>query len=223
MPTYTKVYSTALMRSKLFRGIREEELGEALNCLKASCREFSKGEYIFHIGEHISSVALLLSGSAHIQREDYWGNLSILSVVTAGELFGEAYAAPGAGAMEQNVVAARNSTVLFLDFLRILTVCQSACRFHTLLVQNICWLLAEKNRLLAQKLRHMAQRSTREKLLSYLSEQSQRAGSPSFSIPFNRQQLADYLSVDRSAMSNELCKMRNEGILEFEKSHFHLA
>ena len=105
---------------------------------------------------------------------------------------------------------------------RILTVCPSACQFHSRLIRNLLSVLALKNKMLTQKLEHMSKRTTREKLLSYLSEQSQRAGSPVFDIPFNRQQLADFLSVDRSAMSAELCRMRDEGILSFERSHFEL-
>lgn len=124
--------------------------------------------------------------------------------------------------MHHDAVAIQPSTVLFLNTNRILTVCTSACRFHTRLIQNLLSVIASKNLFLTQKLEHMSQRSTREKLLSYLSEQAQRVGKESFDIPFNRQQLADFLSVDRSAMSNELCKMRDDGLLLFEKNSFQL-
>lgn len=207
---------------KLFQGIQEKELQGMLKCLCAVQREYEKGEVIFRIGEHLSSVALLLKGSVHIQKEDYWGNLSILNEISAGEVFGEAYAVPGSDVVVYDAVAVCPCTVLFLDFRRILITCSSACRFHTQLIQNYFVILAEKNRILTQKIDHMSQRSTREKILSYLSEQSLRAGSSSFYIPFNRQQMADYLAIDRSAMSNELSKMRKEGILEFEKNHFVL-
>ena len=121
-----------------------------------------------------------------------------------------------------NAVAVKQSVVLFLDVHRILTMCPSSCHFHGMLIRNLLSVIASKNKMLTQKLEYMSQRTTREKLLSYLSEQSLKAGCPSFDIPFNRQQLADFLSVDRSAMSNELCKMRDEGILLFEKNHFTL-
>lgn len=211
-----------LKSSKLFTGIREEELQTMLNCLGASKKVYPKGNYIFRVGEHISSIALLLKGSVHIQKEDYWGNLSILNKISEGEVFGEAYAVPGSSVMVYDAVAAGESVVLFLDFRHILTMCPSSCRFHSQLIQNYFVILAEKNRILAQKIDHMSQRNTREKLLSYLSVQSLQAGSSSFSVPFNRQQLADFLSIDRSAMSNELSKMRKEGILDFEKNHFIL-
>lgn len=215
-------YLQILKKTKLFSGIREDEIKSILGCLSASPCVFSKGEYIFRAGECITSIALLLEGCVHIQKEDYWGNLSILNKILPGEIFGEAYAMPGSGAILNNVLAVMPCTVLFLDVCHMCTVCTSACRFHTLLIQNLFTAVSDKNRMLTQKLSHMAQRTTREKLRSYLSEQSAKAGSCSFDIPFNRQQLADFLSVDRSAMSHELGKMRKEGVLEFNKNHFIL-
>lgn len=111
---------------------------------------------------------------------------------------------------------------MFFNVERILKTCSSACRFHSMVVQNLFFAISEKNRKLVQKLVHMSKRSTREKLISYLSEESKKQKSSKFTIPFNRQQLADFLSVDRSAMSNELCKMRDEGLIEFEKNIFRL-
>lgn len=217
-----KKYMKMLEKTELFSGIREEEIRSILGCLSASPRDFQKGDLIFCIGDHITSIALLLEGCVHIQKEDYWGNLSILNKILPGEIFGEAYAMPGSGAMPNNALAVTPCTLLFLDVRHVLTVCTSACRFHTLLIQNLFSAVSAKNRTLTQKLGHMSQRTTREKLLSYLSEQSAKADSSSFDIPFNRQQLADFLSVDRSAMSHELCKMRDEGMLDFHKNHFIL-
>lgn len=217
-----KKYLDLLKNTELFSGIQEDEIQSMLGCLSAVKRHFDKGSYIFKIGEQVSAVALVLEGCVYIQREDYWGNLSILNEIEEGEIFGEAYAVPGSGGMENNAIAVRDCEVLFLDFHHILTVCSSSCRFHTLLIQNLFAVMAAKNRILAGKLRHMSQRTTREKLLSYLSEQSRKNRGPEFDIPFNRQQLADFLSVDRSAMSNELCKMRDEGILTFQRNHFIL-
>lgn len=215
-------YITLLRNSKLFQGIDEKEITSMLGCLSAVRRNYHKGETVFQRGERIDSVALLLEGSIHIQKEDYWGNLSILNEITEGEIFGEVYACLGSEEILNNAVAVKDSEVLFLDVKRILTMCPSACPFHGRLIRNLLSVLAQKNKMLTQKMKHMSKRTTREKLLSYLSEQSQRAGSPVFDIPFNRQQLADFLSVDRSAMSAELGRMRDEGILSFERSHFEL-
>lgn len=139
-----------------------------------------------------------------------------------GDLFGEAYVAPDSGALLNDVVAEQDSIVLFFDVRRMLTVCSSACVFHTAVVQNLCFALSEKNRRLVQKLSCISKRTTREKLIAYLSEEAKRHNSGTFTIPFNRQQLADYLSVDRSAMSNELSKMQREGLLTYDKSRFTL-
>ncbi|MCI5902284.1 MAG: Crp/Fnr family transcriptional regulator [Blautia sp.] len=218
-----KKYLDLFMHTDLFRGITESELTAMLNCLSAEQRIYQKGEAVFRRGEHIASVAMLLKGCIHIQKEDFWGNLSILSVISEGDVFGEVYACLGNEEIINNAVAVRQSEVLFLDINRIITMCPSGCQFHGRLIRNLLSVIATKNKILTQKLEHMSRRTTREKLLSYLSEQSLRAGTPSFEIPLNRQQLADYLAVDRSAMSNELCKMRDEGILMFEKNRFILS
>lgn len=137
-------------------------------------------------------------------------------------MFGEAYVAPESGSLLNDVIAEEDSAVIFFDVRRILTVCSTACRFHSMVIQNLFFAISEKNRKLVQKIGHMSKRSTRAKLLSYLSEEAKRQNSSHFTIPFTRQQLADFLCVDRSAMSNELCKMRDEGLLQFAKNQFIL-
>lgn len=217
-----KKYIPVLKRTKLFSGVGEEDIASLLSCLGARKKEYKKGEYILREGEHISDIFILVEGKIHIQKDDYWGNRSILSVISVGDMFGEGYAAPESGALLNDVVAVEDSSVLFFDVKRILTTCSSACRFHNMIVQNMFFAISDKNRKLVQKLGHMSGRTTRAKLISYLSEEAKRQGSSAFTVPFNRQQLADYLCVDRSAMSNELCKMRDEGMIKFEKSRFEL-
>lgn len=217
-----KEFIPVLKRSWLFAGVTDSEIETMFSCLDAKIRFYKKGEYIFRQGEHIDQVAVVASGELYVQQEDYWGNRSIIHNVGVGELFGEEYFAPESGTLLTDVIAARDATVLLFRINRIITTCSNACRFHTAVVQNLFYAISEKNRQLVQKLGHMSRRTTREKLISYLSEESKRHSSGSFSIPFNRQQLADFLSVDRSAMSNELCKMRDEGLLEFEKNQFTL-
>lgn len=217
-----KKYILVLKRTKLFSGVGEEDIASLLSCLGARKKEYKKGEYILREGEHISDIFILVEGKIHIQKDDYWGNRSILSVISVGEMFGEGYAAPESGALLNDVVAVEDSSVIFFDVKRILTTCSSACRFHNMIVQNMFFAISDKNRNLVQKLGHMSGRTTRAKLISYLSEEAKRQGSSAFTVPFNRQQLADYLCVDRSAMSNELCKMRDEGMIKFEKSRFEL-
>lgn len=217
-----KKFIPVLKRTRLFAGVGDDEIASMLSCLGARLKIYKKGEYVFRQGEHISDITVLVEGDLHIQRDDYWGNRSILGQVTVGEMFGEAYAAQDSGALLNDVVAIEDSAVILFDVKRILTTCSSTCRFHAIVVQNLFFAISEKNRKLVQKLGVLSKRTTREKLISYLSEQAKKQNSGSFTIPFNRQQLADFLSVDRSAMSNELCKMRDEGLLEFDKNRFKL-
>lgn len=217
-----KQYIPVLRKTKMFSGVGDEEIESMLSCLNARVQHYKKGEYVLRTGGHLRDILILVKGSLHIQKDDYWGNRSLLGQLGAGEMFGEAYVAPESGALMNDVVAVEDSAVMFFDLQRLLTTCSSACRFHAAVVQNLFFAISEKNRKLVQKLGHMSKRSTREKLISYLSEEAKRQNSAWFSIPFNRQQLADFLSVDRSAMSNELCKMRDEGLLRFDKNHFEL-
>ncbi len=217
-----KKYIPILKRTKLFAGVSEDEIVAMLSCLDARLRTYKKGEYVLHQGEHLHHITVLAEGELHIQRDDYWGNRTIVNRVAVGEMFGEAYIAPESGALLNDVIAVEDSAVIFFDVRRIITVCSSACRFHAMVVQNLFFAISDKNRMLVQKIGHISKRTTREKLISYLSEEAKRQNSASFTIPFNRQQLADFLSVDRSAMSNELCKMRDAGLLEFEKNQFKL-
>ncbi|MBP3593814.1 MAG: Crp/Fnr family transcriptional regulator [Lachnospiraceae bacterium] len=215
-------YVELLKRTQLFSGVKDTEITSMLHCLQAKLLTFKKGDYVFREGEHIDKLTILAEGKLLVQRDDFWGNRSIVNVIRIGEMFGEAYVAPESGSLLNDVIAEEDSTVIFFDVRRILTVCSTACRFHSMVVQNLFFAISEKNRKLVQKIDHMSKRSTRAKLLSYLSEEAKRHNNNRFTIPFTRQQLADFLCVDRSAMSNELCKMRDEGLLQFDKNKFIL-
>ena len=217
-----KDFVPVLKKTRLFSGVGDEEISTMLSCLGASLFTYKKGEFVLRQGEHLSNILVLVEGSLHIQRDDYWGNRSILGHIGIGEIFGEAYAAPDSGTLLNDVIAVEDSAVYFFDVKRVISTCSSACRFHTMVVQNLFFAISEKNRTLVQKLDYLSRRTTREKLISYLSEEAKKQNSPRITIPFNRQQLADYLSVDRSAMSSELGRMRDEGLLEFEKNRFRL-
>lgn len=217
-----KEFVPVLRRTKLFAGVGDEDIISMLSCLGARLSTYKKGEYVLRQGEHLTDILVLVEGSLHIQRDDYWGNRSILGQVDVGEIFGVSYVAAESSALLNDVIAVEDSSVFFFDVKRVITTCSRACRFHTLVVQNLFFAISEKNRGLVQKLDYISRRTTREKLIAYLSEEAKKQNSSYITIPFNRQQLADYLSVDRSAMSNELCKMRNEGLLEFEKNRFKL-
>lgn len=217
-----KRYIPILKNTQLFSGASDEDIEAMLGCLQARLCTYKKGEYVLHEGERIERLMMLVKGELHIQRDDYWGNRSIISMVGVGEMFGEAYAAPESGPLMNDVLAVEDSAVIFLDIGKLLTVCPNGCKFHAMAVKNLFFAISEKNRKLVRKLGYMSRRTTREKLIAYLSEEAKRQNSGAFSIPFNRQQLADFLSVDRSAMSNELCRLRDEGLIEFEKNRFRL-
>lgn len=211
-----------IQNSKLFQHINPKEIKGLLTCLSVYKMNYGKGEYIYHIGETTTKIGMVLSGSLHLTKEDYWGNCSILAKVLPGELFGEAYACLQTESVTVNCIAPEQTCVLFFDVTKIISVCSCACSFHSRLIMNLLMELANKNIQLTQKLDHMARRTTREKILSYLSSQAQTCNSNQFLIPFNRQQLADYLFVDRSALSSELSKLKAEGFLDFKKNSFTL-
>ena len=215
-------YLPVLKRTRLFSGVEAEELPAMLNCLGAVVRSYRKGEYVFRSGEQIGSITVLVEGRLLIQKDDYWGNRSIVNVIEPGELFGEAYAAPNSGALRNDVLAAEDSAVVSFDLGRLLTGCSSVCPFHARTVRNLFFAVCEKNRALVSKMAVFSERSTREKLLAYLSEEARRQGSSEFTLPFDRQQLADYLAVDRSAMSRELGRLRDEGLVSYHRSRFVL-
>ena len=206
--------SPCMTSSPLFRDIAPADLASLLDCLDARERAYEKGAWLLRRGEWTDRLGLVLSGTVHILREDFWGSRSIVGLAGPGEIFAESYALAGEP-LEVSVLAASDARVLFLRVETALTGCGQ-------LTRNLTALLAEKNLTLTRKMRHMARRTTREKLLSYLSAQALRSGGPEFDIRMDRQQLADCLAVDRSAMSAALGKLRDEGVLEFRKNHFRL-
>ena len=214
-----KEFFPVIHMAALFSGISDEELAAMLSCLGARIGTFPKGSRLLRAGE---AVGLVLAGSALIVQEDIWGNRSILSKTGPGQTFAEVFAcAPGA-VLNVSVEAESAVTVMFLRVERVLNVCPSACSHHSQIIRNLLGELAEKNLRLNEKLTHTGQRTTRAKLMSYFSAEAQRRGGYEFDIPFSRQQLADYLGVERSGLSMELGKMRDEGLLDFHKSHFLL-
>lgn len=215
-------YKLVLKYSTLFWGINEKDLLHMVHCLGGRMVSYGKEEEIYHSGDTIQSVGVVLSGSISIIQNDFWGNRSILGTAEPGELFGEAYACLQNETMPHSVIANEKSEVLFLDVKRVMTTCSTSCNFHHYLIQNLLKVMAQRNLSLTQKMRHMSKRTTRDKLLSYLSAESEKQKSRSFQIPFNRQQLADYLAVDRSAMSSALGKLKEEGVIDFHKNQFQL-
>ena len=193
-----------------------------LHCLEVRPETFQKDEYILLAGDRVEAFGLVITGKVLIIQEDFWGNRNILAAVGAGHCFAETFACSPGAVLNVSVMAQTNVQVLFLNVKRILTTCPSTCSHHSRMIRNLLSELAEKNLRLNEKITHLGQRSRRAKILSYLSAEAQRHGSAEFDIAFSRQQLADYLSVDRSGLSMELSRMQEEGLLEYRKNHFVL-
>lgn len=213
---------SVLRMSGIFSGISEEETEKMLHCLEMRPETFQKDEYILRAGDRVEAFGLVITGKVLIIQEDFWGNRNILAAVGAGHCFAETFACSPGAVLNVSVIAETNVQVLFLNVKRILTTCPSTCSHHNRMIRNLLSELAEKNLRLNEKITHLGQRSRRAKILSYLSAEAQRHGSAEFDIAFSRQQLADYLSVDRSGLSMELSRMQEEGLLEYRKNHFVL-
>ncbi len=212
-----------ISKSALFRGIAPGEIEAMLHCLQARTRAYRKGERIYHMGQPVSEVGVVLAGGVTIESDDVWGNRTIIDHIGPGQSFAEAYACVPGEPLTVDVVAAEHCEALFLNTERVLTSCSSACAHHNRLVKNLLTVTAQKNLALTRRMFHLSPKSIRGKLLSYLSFQAIRQGCYRFEIPFNRQQLADYLGVDRSALSNELSKMARDGLLSYERNVFILS
>lgn len=207
-----------LSKLPLFQGIAADALPSVLQALSARKVTYQKGEYLLHSQDIVTAAGLVLQGQVLVLREDFWGNRAILTQISAGYLFGETYAMLQLPA-EVSVEAAADTTVLYLNLRALLTAQEP----HLIaLSHRLMQSFARRNLTLTRKIAHVTCRTTREKLLSYLSAQARDAGGAVFSIPFNRQQLADYLAVERSAMCAELSRMKQDGLLDYHKNHFRL-
>lgn len=224
MEIFSEIFvdSLFLAKTRLFKGIEPKEIEEVLHCLDASTRKYSKGDIIYSAGTVVKKIGLLLSGTAAIESNDIWGNRSILDSLKAGSIFGENYAFLADEPLMVNVVANRDCEILFINIQKLLSDHGCGCSPEKKMLQNLMQISAHKSLNLSRRIFHTSAKTIRGRLLSYLSYQALLHGSTEFDIPFNRQELADYLSVDRSAMSFELSKMQKEGILETTKNHFNL-
>ena len=210
-----------LRQAPIFDGISDTDLEHLVNCLNPTVQSCSKNELIYPAGEKTTRIAIILSGTVRIFTEDYFGNTNIMATLGQGEIFGDICA--GIEKSEITVRAAGPLQIMFIEYFKTVDICRSACEYHKRILINLIMVLADRNRNLSEKLQIMQKRTIREKLLAYLYIHAKKAASPKFNIPLNRAELAEYLRVDRSAMSRELCLMRDEGILEFYKSSFVLT
>ena len=215
-------YSEILKKCPLFLKIENNNLIKMLTCFGAKIEAFDKKYTIFAEGSSAKYIGIVLSGSAQIIQIDYYGNRNILGTIEASQVFAEEFACTEASSLPISIVANEPCVVMLIDCQHILHTCTNNCEFHQQIIYNLMKDLALKSIDFHQKIDITSKRTTREKLLTYLIYRSKEEGTKSFDIPFNRQELADYLEVDRSGLSAEISKLRNERILESNKKHFVL-
>lgn len=210
------------LRSPLFAGIRPEDMEGMLGCIGYHVRTFQKGEIISLEEEDINHVGVVLSGAVDMIKEDVWGNRTMLVRSYPEDIFGETFACGEDSLSVVTFAAAEDSRVMFLSFCRVMHTCTHACVFHHTLIENMVRLIARKNRELMRKVEVVSKKTLREKILTYLSIQAQSQGVNSFEIPLGRVEWAEYLCADRSALTRELAKMKEEGLIDYHRNSFKL-
>lgn len=211
-----------LSETNLFKGLSEAQIKNVLPCLGPLVQNYNKNEIVLKSGDVTDKIGMVVKGGVNIFVVSYWGQGQIFGHVKPGEIFAENYAALPDSELLCDVIAQKDSEILFFDFSCLVKTCQKACPYHNELILNLTRIAARKNLLFSNRMIHTSSKSIRGRVSSYLSEQATINNSNLFSIPFNRQELADYLNVDRSALSNELSKIQLEGLLEFYKNSFKL-
>ena len=206
----------------IFQGVEKENIGILLGCLGSYPKTYAKGEYIVFENDAIKNIGIVISGSVHMVKEDVWGNKTIMTRMTRGHLFGESFAC---GSEQTSIVtfcAAENTEVLLIPFDRVLNTCCNSCKFHQQIIKNMVVMLSNKNQALMEKIEVVSKKTLREKILSYLSQEAQKQGANYVTLPLGRMELADYLCADRSALTRELGKMKQEGLIDYDKNLFRI-
>lgn len=211
-----------LKETKIFKDATEFECQAMMFCFKARFKNFIKGEKIVKQGDPMEEAVLIVKGGSIVEHIDTLGNISILMRLKKGDIYGVESSYAGDKVYKDSVIASEKTLVLFMNKHRLITPCENRCRKHESIIKNLTQIIAENNLSLLEKLSHMSKKTMREKLLSYFNSLARKSGSNYFDIPFSKTELANYLSVDRSAMSSELTKMKEDGLIDFEKRQFHL-
>ena len=206
----------------LFDGIHEDELLHLLSCLNAKVADYKKGGFVWLQGDSNYRVGIVLAGKVHITKEDVMGNRSLIASIEAPSIFGESMVSSEAESSPVSVQAAADSKIMLIDFARLVKSCSSACEFHSRLVQNMMKIIARKNIYLNEKISYLKRTTTRQKLAAYLLAHMESRSSMRLTIPLSREELADYLGVNRSALSRELSFMKRDGLIDYRKNNFEI-
>ena len=210
------------LNAPLFAGIKREDMGAMLHCIGYHISSFSRGEIIAFEGDHLKHIGIVLSGRVDMVKEDLWGNKTMLLRMGRNEIFGETFACGDDSLSTVTFLVSEDAAVMFMPFSRVMHSCTMACGFHHRLIENMVRVIAGKNRELMQKVDVVSKRTIREKLLAYLSIQAQQQRQRYFEIPLGRVELAEYLCVDRSALTRELAKMKEDGLIDYDRNHFRI-
>lgn len=213
-------YLSLLKQNPLFEGITIQDMPSLIDCLNGRVKDVRKDEFIFRTQDPVTFIGLVISGSVKVIREDMQGKDNLLTEIIAGELFGEVFACAEIEHSPVSVVASCDSEILLLDYRKVIDNCGSACSFHAKLTENMLKIMARKNLMLNRKIEILSKRTTRQRLLSYFMELSN--GSQHFTIPLDREELAAYLCVERSAMSAELSRMQKDGLIRYHRNTVEL-
>jgi len=206
----------------LFRGMSEHDIEMILGCLGSLKKTFQKGTYIYMEGELHPKVGIVLSGTVQAIKETKDGGRILINQIKKGDTFGLSYACAQLESLPISVISVETSEILFIELNQLVQTCHKACSFHVEMIKNALWILAQKNLFLDTKMYYISHKTIRERLLTYLEDQEMKSGSTEFEIPFNREQLADFLCVDRSALSRELGNLKEEGFLDYKKNRFKI-
>lgn len=211
-----------LRASRLFRGFPDAELDALLGCVGAVTKTFEAGETILMAGDSTHYIGIVLSGSICIENIDIWGNRSVLGKNGAGGIFAESYAFIPDQPLLVDVVALKESEILFLNAEKLRSTCERGCSFHREIISRLLTISSRKNVQMSRRIFYTSSKTIRGRVLAYLSHVSAEKGSRDFTIPFSRAEMADYLNVERSALSGELSKMKKDGLIDYDRSHFRL-
>lgn len=207
---------------KLFESISNDDLHGMMRCLSAYTKTFAKGEYIILAGDEVRSICVVLSGEVDIVKETISGDRRIMMTAVKKDIFAESIAAADVKESPVSVIAKKDSTVLFVPIEKLLSTCQNSCKFHKQIIRNLVSILASKNMFLNQKINYLSAKNTRAKIAMYIGDYVSRKNNTTVTIPYNRKDFAEYIGVDRSVLSRELSKLKNEGVLTFSKNTFEV-
>ncbi len=211
-----------IKKTKIFETISENDMQAMAYCFKIKFRNYNKNATIIEQGQPVEDVVLILKGSAKVENIDSFGDVTLVTKMKAGDLFGLENIYIGQEQYKDSLVASEACLVMLMNRHRLITPCQNRCKRHEIVVRNLMKLIVERNHALSDKLKILSKKSTREKVLAYLYSESQKAGSAYFDIPYNKTEFANYLSVDRSALSTVLARLKEEGIIDYDKKHYHI-